>query len=385
MKELKDYIEREASVVTGQSNLEHLYTFKNFPVFMGCSSDTNSENDLTADMIWKIDPNSGIVQLSKLIPMETLYMDQHMDATGATWDRYNKALANFIIDNHEGNILEIGGGSGKLANLIISKCDNLKYTVVEPNPTFSETDNIKIKRKFFNDDFKINDDSIKTITLSQVLEHVYDPRSFLENLYKKIPEKGLFVFGYPNLEYLFSNKFTNAINFEHTILMTEIYVDYFLNEAGFEIIKKIPYENHSHFYSVRKNPVIKDRKIDLNFDKLYEKYKLMFNQFINYHLKMVKEINEYVDRSNSSVFLFGAHIFSQYLISFGLKTEKIKFILDNSPIKIDRRLYGTNLVVKSPKILKEYSNPLVILKAGLYNKEIKDDIINNINSETKFI
>ena len=111
----------------------------------------------------------------------------------------------------------------------------------------------------------------------------------------------------------------------------------------------------------------------------------MFNEFINYHLKMVKEINEYVDKYSSSVFLFGAHIFSQYLISFGLKTDKIKFILDNSPIKIERRLYGTNLVVKSPKILKEYSNPLVILKAGLYNKEIKDDIINNINSKAKFI
>ena len=36
-------------------------------------------------------------------------MDQHMDATGATWDRYNKALADFVIENHEGNILEIGG------------------------------------------------------------------------------------------------------------------------------------------------------------------------------------------------------------------------------------------------------------------------------------
>ena len=75
-----------------------LYTFKDFPVFMGCSNETNSENDLTADMVWKIDPNSGIVQLSKLIPMEILYMDQHMDATGATWDRYNKALADFVIE-----------------------------------------------------------------------------------------------------------------------------------------------------------------------------------------------------------------------------------------------------------------------------------------------
>ena len=51
MKQIKDYIKRENSVVTGQSNLEHLYTFKDFPVFMGCSNEINSENDLTADMV----------------------------------------------------------------------------------------------------------------------------------------------------------------------------------------------------------------------------------------------------------------------------------------------------------------------------------------------
>jgi hypothetical protein len=110
----------------------------------------------------------------------------------------------------------------------------------------------------------------------------------------------------------------------------------------------------------------------------------MFNEYIKYHLEMVKNINNII-REKENVFLFGAHIFSQYLFAFGLDIKPIISILDNSPIKIGKRLYGYDIDVNSPKILSNYKNPTVILKAGLYNQEIKEDIINNINSETKFI
>ena len=68
-----------------------------------------------------------------------------------------------------------------------------------------------------------------------------------------------------------------------------------------------------------------------------------------------------------------------------MKKEKIINILDNSPIKTGKRLYGTELYVQSPTILSSYENPVVILKAGLYNEEIKEDILKNINSKTIFI
>ena len=59
--------------------------------------------------------------------------------------------------------------------------------------------------------------------------------------------------------------------------------------------------------------------------------------------------------------------------------------MDNSPLKIGKRLYGSNKIIKSPKILKDLKDPIVILKAGPYNEEIKKDILENINSTTKFI
>ena len=76
---------------------------------------------------------------------------------------------------------------------------------------------------------------------------------------------------------------------------------------------------------------------------------------------------------------------SQFLIFNGLMTSKINCILDNSPLKIGKRLYGTSLRVKNPRSIACDKNPVVILKAGPYNDEIKADILENINPNTRFI
>ena len=69
----------------------------------------------------------------------------------------------------------------------------------------------------------------------------------------------------------------------------------------------------------------------------------------------------------------------------GLNTEKIVCLLDNDKKKQGRRLYGTTLQVASPKILAVAENPVVILKAGVSNEEIKKDILENINKTTTFL
>ena len=70
---------------------------------------------------------------------------------------------------------------------------------------------------------------------------------------------------------------------------------------------------------------------------------------------------------------------------FGLKTEKIISIIDNSKEKVGKRLYGTNLFVSKPQILENYQNPIIILRAGPYNEEIKNQILKEINSNAVFI
>lgn len=59
--------------------------------------------------------------------------------------------------------------------------------------------------------------------------------------------------------------------------------------------------------------------------------------------------------------------------------DRIDCILDNDEKKQGKRLYGTGLMVKSPRILKNEKNVAVIDFMGSYSDEIADDILNNIN------
>jgi len=379
MKRLKNYIGRPTSILTGKENLEHLYTFKDFPVFFGCV-DTPKEDDLFADMVWGIDPDTGVIQLTKLVPLDILYQSQHVDGCGPTWQKYYEDFAEYINKTTPNSVLEIGGGAGQLARIATSRNPRLKWTIVEPNPWFEETNQIKTISAFFDENFTY-DGQVDAVVFSQVLEHAYDPQDFIGAIAKFLKPGGKLIFAYPQLEVWLKNKFTNALNFEHTMFLTDYFVDYILAEHEFLIKDKTTYKEHSHLYIAERSN--KPLRVP-NLENKYISYKGIFEGFISYHEDMVKDINRKIEITKEPVYLFGAHIFSEYLFAFGLRTEKILCLLDNSPTKQGKRLYGTSLFVESPKILKDKGPVNVILKAGIYNDEIKKDILENINPEVTF-
>ena len=98
----------------------------------------------------------------------------------------------------------------------------------------------------------------------------------------------------------------------------------------------------------------------------------------------VSTTNEILDSHNGPVYLFGAHVFSQGLISLGLRIEKISGILDNSKAKQSQRLYGTPLKVFDPSIILGGKNIAVVLNASHYQSEIRDQLI-SINKHITII
>lgn len=375
-KRLDKYIERNKSVIN-RSNLEHLYTFKDFPLFFGCV-DSPEEDDLVADMDWAIDKNTGAIQLSKLIPLEILYQEQHVDGTGPTWKKYYEDFADFIYMQRPKNVLEIGGGSGNLANEVTSKDKKIKWTVIEPNPRIQKTNQIDVIDGFFNKKLLINN-KIDTIVISQVLEHIYEPDEFIEELGLFLDLGCRVILAYPQLKVWLEKKYTNAINFEHTFLIDD-FIEYLFNGKGFINIQETKYNQHSIFYIFENT---KRKLTPIEPPSRYSEYKNIFNQFISYHEKLIKDINLKIEKSQNPTYLFGAHIFATYLFAFGLN-KKIEGILDNSKLKQNRRLYGTPFLVSSPEVLKGKGKVNIILKAGLYNEEIKKDILQNINNEVSF-
>jgi 2-polyprenyl-3-methyl-5-hydroxy-6-metoxy-1,4-benzoquinol methylase len=381
MKTLSKYTSRRQSILTGKNNLEHLHTQANMPVFFGCTDQPKTE-DVYADMRWAIDPETGIIQLSDLIPLDILYMDQHVDAIGKTWQTHNESFSDFVLNITQGDLVEIGGGSGKLAETILSKNAQLNYTIVEPNPLAETRQRLKIIRSFFERTI-LHEKPNQSIVFSHVLEHIYDPRSFLNSISSALPVGGNLIFSYPQLELWFKRKYTNAINFEHTALLTDYYIDHLLKEAGFAISVKVGYGDHSHFYHAVKST--SQQPPTQTLENRYEHYKSLFLEYIDHHRTVADNLNALLNAKQRPAFLFGAHVFSQSLLTFGLRESAISQVLDNSPIKQGKRLYGTNLKVNSPKILSGLEKPIVILKAALHSEEIQHDILTNINSRTEFI
>jgi 2-polyprenyl-3-methyl-5-hydroxy-6-metoxy-1,4-benzoquinol methylase len=377
-----NYIARNQDVILGNNDLEDLYTFKQFPVFMGCTEQSPSE-DILSDMNWKISKKSGAIQLNPLLPLDVIYNTEHGSGTvGKSWDEHHQSFANFVNKFKGTNVLEIGGLHGILAKNCLEVNPELKWTIIEPNPIVSDSIPVKVIQGFFNNTF-ISEEKFDTIVHSHVLEHIYNPDEFMSHKSSFMQDGDKLIFSIPNMEVMLKNKYTNCINFEHTIYFTEPYIEYMLAKYGFKLIEKEYFrKDHSIFYCAQK--VSKIQPIELS-NELYEVNKTTFEEYIASHIKDVNNLNQLISNSTVPVYIFGAHVFTQYLISFGLDTSKVVCLLDNDSKKENKRLYGTQLISQSPKVLKNVPEALVILRAGVYNEEVKNDILTNINPNIIFI
>lgn len=377
-------IRRNKDIIFNNTDLICIHKFKKFPVFMGCTSQ-NKNKDLIADMNWFISKKSGLIQLNPLLPMDVIYQSNHgSGCVGNIWMQHHQAFAEFINKYNFHNILEIGGLHGILSNLYNKLNKNINWTIIEPNPIPIKGIKAKIIKGFFDEKF-IFKEPIDAIVHSHVLEHIYDPNKFFQNISEHLKDNGYLLFSVPNLREMIKRKYSNALNFEHTIFLTENYIEYLLNKYKFKILKKKYFKkDHSIFYACVRDLKVKPIKLST---KLFSNNKKLFLDFINYHKKLVNNLNQKIKKikKKQKIFLFGAHVFSQYLISFGLKIQRVKYILDNDKNKHGKRLYGTNLKVFSPSLLKKEIDPVLILKAGVYNDEIKNDIVKNYNSKTIFL
>ena len=115
------------------------------------------------------------------------------------------------------------------------------------------------------------------------------------------------------------------------------------------------------------------------------KYQKIYKDNINFYQRKILRFNKIFLKKNKNVnFIFGAHIFSQYLFKMGLEENNFFNVLDNSKDKLKKRLYGTNLTVENPSIIKKIEKPIVLVNMGQYQLEVEKQL-KKINKKTKII
>jgi hypothetical protein len=198
---------------------------------------------------------------------------------------------------------------------------------------------------------------------------------FLGNIASQMVTGQLMIFSIPNLEQWFLKGHANALNLEHTYLLTLEVAQEMLSRNGFSILSIEMFRNsHSIFIAAEFIGIEHAVKIE-NFT-INREFPRIFRENIKLKERFISECNIRQTQKNSNIYIFGAHIFSQQLLNLGLRKGLLKGVLDNDPAKIGRRLYGTKLQIHSPKVLESDTAPIVILDAGEYSDEIEKQLAN---------
>lgn len=375
-------IERNSCVLDG-SGIQEIFRFKDFPIKMDCSYIKES---LYMDMIWGIS-ESGMLQLLYLLPLEMIYTPEYHGSgkVGKLWQEHHRKFADFIKQDKYNNILEIGGGSGALSKHFLyednpysisvgqDKNHKFNYTIIEPSCNHTSNDS---RLTFINDYIENYDTNKKydVIIHSHVFEHIYEPLTFLAKVNKLLSDDGYHYVSIPNMKLWLEYGCNNTLNFEHTFYVDLTLMEYFLNITGFVVIEVILRE-HSIFIKSKKEFIVDVTKPDLSYIKPL---------FLNYIKQLQDDIAKINKTGYDNIYVFGGHIFTQLLINQGIDESRIKCILDNDVNKHGKYLYGTELKVFPPEIIKNENFPIVLLRTGLYDEEIKLQLL-EYNSEVIFV
>ena len=378
---LPELIKRDTCVLCGSNSLVSYKNLTKFPIYMGVTEQPISD-DIYMDQKWAVCPDCFCLQLVGLLPLEVLYSQNHsVEAVGNIWKTHHKEFAKTLIKDSPLSVCEIGGSHGYLAKQIISFLPYVRYLMVEPDPTISD-ERIKIVKGYFEDNPKVVE-GYDTIVHSHVLEHLYEPIKFLNEINKNMQDSAIMHMSIPNINQLLLNFGSNALNFEHTYFLTLENLGYMVAKAGFEILSVDNYINHSFFVKLKKKKII---KVDIHKTRVSNELNLKnFDLLWNGLAQFVEETKLSIyDNPNVTTYIFGAHVFSQSLYYLGLKECNIAGVLDNAFMKKGKRLYGTPYKVFQPETIKNLKSVRVILKVANYQSEIKKQLI-QINKNVEII
>lgn len=378
---LKEMIRRQESIIDGDTQMEELFRLERFPIHMGVTA-LPFRQDVFQDMIYEINEGNGAVQIGALIPEDELYQEAHYNNIGKGWEEHHKAFARFMAGYCPKSVFEIGGGRG-LLSIEYSKLADADWTILEAVPNPDPACNAHYISGFFSEEYVIPD-TYDAIVHTHTLEHFYNPLRFMENIGRHAQEGTRMFFSIPNMGEMIDRCYTNVMSFEHTFYCAEPYVTYICEKSGYKVEERVKFkEDHSVFYVARRD---RTAGAENNFFNKYAENKKKFLAWKKRQEEIVNKINVELEKLSADrrIYIFGAHVNTQYLLAFHLNIENVKGILDNDPHKQGKRLYGTKLPVSSPDVLCGGDYPVVILRGGTHNLEIKDSIL-RINRAVQFI
>jgi ubiquinone/menaquinone biosynthesis C-methylase UbiE len=340
-----------------------------FPVLPVCV-EIPREEDLFAPFNICMCKNCGLIMLKEVVDPEILYKIFHSDGIGKVWGEHYSNFAD-LIKKHapSGRILEVGAGQGKL----ISKLLSLYPSGVEVMDPLYEgpSENVRVHRELLTEESARKlPEEFDAVISSHTLEHFLEFKEYFESAWKVLKKGGLLFTSIPNQESSFSKGYGNQLNFEHPSVCMNAHWIYLHYKYGFAVKEIYFFKDHS--------VQIVGQKVDVPIDFHADVKELSENILDQYWESIKKRMDkiEQFAKPDKDNWIFGASNLSQPLFVYGLSEKYFKGVLDNSPLKHNKRLYGTNLICRKPEeiVTSNKDDLRVFLNVAQYNREVYEQL-----------
>ena len=251
------------------------------------------------------------------MPLDILYAETHNSGlVGKVWEKHHLEFSNFISKFGPKKICEIGGGHGVLSENYAKQKDFDIWEIFEPNSIANINNKIVTRNELFSEESKVNEKDC--FVHSHLFEHLYDHSSVLNAIHKSLTNDGMMIFSLPNMLKMVQNGWINALNFEHVTYLPEDLVEHLLIKHGFNILeKKYFLDDHSIFYCC--NKTVPNSELEYHNPDNVEVIKNFFDKT----KKDIRDLNLKISNkpTQTPIYLFGAHIFSQFYLKNGLEVS----------------------------------------------------------------
>lgn len=269
-------------------------------------------------------------------------------------------------------ILEIGAGSTHIAEKICSKFNVQEYTIVDPGiRDTAKNTKIKIVKSYFDKNIKLEGAFDFCISLN-ALEHVLDPKDFLDTLHLYLTEKGSGAFVFPNVFHQFARGDLNAILHEHISYFTENSIRASFEASKLKILELSNKEDTAYVWFENTH-----MKTSSHFSAAVEKDFLKevaskFDSNLNY---FKSEVVPLIDNGKKVVFYGATNGLNNLLVMSGLHLKNCFSVVDSDEFKHGKYISGSQSPILSPSEITNEKVDVIFISALTFYEPIKKYLI----------
>ena len=274
-------------------------------------------------------------QTKYLGDLRLIYATNHVDAFGTVKKNMHTRFTDFITKTKDiTGILEIGPSTDVLANEILAASeDTIPYSVVDPDFR-GDRNKIKVYDTFI-EEVDLETVEGNTIVMSNLFEHLYHPIDVIEKIQRSPKNKYIYL-NHPNFDHASTHDMNVILNIEHIFYIDNEFVTKMFKNYGYTCVDQEDYETHTVLFKFERthtpSPLaIVNTRAERDIAGYFERLRVK-----------VTAINQIVNKS-ANVYMWPASSHTAILFTYGVEYKKMAGLLDNSPAKIGKFLYGYNL------------------------------------------